>query len=144
MAAIPYRTPDNQTIAGLRRLRAEGEAIQAKAKAAREAAAPHSGGRMLPPAEDLIGYTWDEDAILNDMLGVDDAMFGSHDAEGMVILTKADIPTAHLDKPPKLFVSDLLRALSLYMKHPIRVAPSNTSCSEDPKPENLNPQSPKP
>ncbi|OLQ04708.1 hypothetical protein AK812_SmicGene12191 [Symbiodinium microadriaticum] len=98
MAAIPYRTPDNQTIAGLRRLRAEGEAIQAKAKAAREAAAPHSGGRMLPPAEDLIGYTWDEDAILNDMLGVDDAMFGSHDAEGMVILTKADIPTAHLDK----------------------------------------------
>ena len=57
---------------------------------------------MLPPAEDLVGYTWDEDAILNDVLGVDDAMFGSHDAEGMVILTKADIPAAHLDKPPKM------------------------------------------
>ena len=73
MAAIPYRTPENQTITGLRKLRAEGEAIQAAAKAARDAAAPHSGGRMLPPKEDLIGYTWDEDAILNEMLGAEDS-----------------------------------------------------------------------
>ena len=42
-------------------MRAEGEAIQAAAKAAREAAAPRSGGRMMPAKEDLIGYTWDEE-----------------------------------------------------------------------------------
>ena len=50
--------------------------------------------------------------------------------------------TCHFNK--LLLVSDPIRTLSLYMKHPVRVAPSNTSCSEDPKPENLNPHFPNP
>ena len=101
MAAIPYRTPESQTIAGLKKMRAEGEAIQAAAKAARDAAAPRSGGRLMPAKEDLIGYSWDEDAILNEMLGASDEDYGAHDEEGMVVLTKADIPTNYLKQPPK-------------------------------------------
>ena len=76
IAAIPYRTPENQTITGLRKMRAEGEAIQAAAKAAREAAAPRSGGRVMPAKEDIIGYSWDEDANLNEMLGASDEDYG--------------------------------------------------------------------
>ncbi|CAE7897698.1 unnamed protein product, partial [Symbiodinium sp. KB8] len=101
MAAIPYRAPESQTITGLRKMRAEGEAIQAAAKAAREAAAPRSGGRVMPPKEDLIGYTWDEDANLNLMLGASDEDYGGHDDEGMIVLAKADIPTVYLKEPPK-------------------------------------------
>ena len=101
MAAIAYRTPESQSIEGLRRIREEGLAIQAKAKAERESAAPHSRGQKLPPAEDLIGYTWDEDATISVMYGVSDDMHGAHDAEGMIAVTKNDIPTGNLAKPPK-------------------------------------------
>ena len=101
IAAIPYRTPDIYTTTGLRKMRAEGEAIQAAAKAAREAAAPRTGGRVMPAKEDIIGYSWDEDANLNEMLGASDVDYGAHDEEGMVILKKEDIPTMYLKEPPK-------------------------------------------
>ena len=101
IAAIPYRTPDIYTTTGLRKMRAEGEAIQAAAKAAREAAAPRTGGRVMPAKGDIIGYSWDEDANLNEMLGASDEDYGAHDEEGMVILTKEDIPTVYLKEPPK-------------------------------------------
>ena len=99
IAAIPYRTPDIYTTTGLRKMRAEGEAIQAAAKAAREAAAPRTGGRVMPAKEDIIGYSWDEDANLNEMLGASDEDYGAHDEEGMVILKKEDIPTMYLKEP---------------------------------------------
>ena len=101
IAAIPYRTPDIYTTTGLRKMRAEGEAVQAAAKAAREAAAPRTGGRVMPAKEDIIGYSWDEDANLNEMLGASDVDYGAHDEEGMVILKKEDIPTMYLKEPPK-------------------------------------------
>ena len=56
---------------------------------------------MMPAKEDIIGYTWDEDATLNEMLGASDEDYGAHDEEGMVVLTKADIPTVYLKEPPK-------------------------------------------
>ena len=55
----------------------------------------------MPAKEDLIGYTWDEDANLNEMLGASDEDYGAHDEEGMVVLSKADIPTVYLKEPPK-------------------------------------------
>ena len=55
----------------------------------------------MPAKEDIIGYSWDEDANLNEMLGASDEDYGAHDEEGMVILTKEDIPTVYLKEPPK-------------------------------------------
>ncbi|CAE7705038.1 unnamed protein product, partial [Symbiodinium sp. KB8] len=98
LAAIPYRTPDNMTIAGIKKIREAEKATRAEAKAARD---PQSGGRKLPLAEDLIGYDWGDDADISDMYGVYDEQFGAHDADDMMIINKTDIPRGHLKQPSK-------------------------------------------
>ena len=55
----------------------------------------------MPFPEDLIGYDWGDDADISDMCGVYDEDFGARDAEGMMIINKADIPREHLKQPPK-------------------------------------------
>ncbi|CAE7471312.1 unnamed protein product [Symbiodinium microadriaticum] len=78
MTAMPYRTPDNLSIAGIKKIMEAEKVIQ-----------------------DLIGYDWGDDADISDMCGVYDEDFGARDAEGMMIINKADIPREHLKQPPK-------------------------------------------